>query len=162
MSTTMTAAVHLGPNCTEILKVYRNTNFEELQNLFDITQRLILDHQAEILIVSPIHWTDPSWTRSTLTNDQVITWTKANVHFYSDPVLCLAKMQDHSEANQRWKNQLEEFRQSNSYRELFGIDGEPIEFEWNISQDSLHWRSSRRSKKNCKIETLSERLFRKM
>ena len=29
------------------------------------------------------------------------------------------------------KHQLEEFRQSNSYKELFGIDGEPIELEWN-------------------------------
>ena len=41
-------------------------------------------------------------------------------------------MSDHSEANRRWENQVEEFRQSNSYRELFGIDGEPIEFEWKI------------------------------
>ena len=32
MSTTMKAAVHLGPNHTENLEVYRNTNFEELQN----------------------------------------------------------------------------------------------------------------------------------
>ena len=47
-------------------------------------------------------------------------------------------MQEHSEANQRWKNQLEEFRQSSSYRELFGMDGEPIEFEWNV----LHGFSS--------------------
>ena len=39
MSITMKAAVHLGPNYKENLEVYRNTNFEELQNLFDITQR---------------------------------------------------------------------------------------------------------------------------
>ena len=41
-----------------------------------------------------------------------------------------------------------------SYRELFGSDGEPIEFEWNVSLDLLHWRSSRRSKMTCKIKTL--------
>ena len=41
-------------------------------------------------------------------------------------------MQEHSEANQRWKNQLEEFQQSNSYSGLLGFDGGPIEFEWNI------------------------------
>ena len=28
--------------------------------------------------------------------------------------------------------QVEEFRQSNSYRESSGIDGEPIEFEWHL------------------------------
>ena len=41
-------------------------------------------------------------------------------------------MQEHSEANHRWKNQVEESRQSNSYGELLGFDGEQIEFEWNI------------------------------
>ena len=41
MSTTMKAAIHLGPNYVENLEVFRNTNFEELQNLIDITQKLI-------------------------------------------------------------------------------------------------------------------------
>ena len=41
MSTTLKASVHLGPNYTEILELYRNTNFEGLKNLFGITQRLI-------------------------------------------------------------------------------------------------------------------------
>ena len=113
MSKTMKTAVHLGPSDTEILEVYRNTNFEELHNLFDVTQRLILEHQAEILNVSPTDWTALLWTRSRITHDQVITWTKEKVHVYSDSVLCLVKMQEHSEANQRWTNQLEEFRQSN-------------------------------------------------
>ena len=51
---------------------------------------------------------------------------------YTDSVLCFGKMQDHSGANQRWHAHLEEFQQSNSYRELCGMDGEPIDFEWNI------------------------------
>ena len=65
------------------LVVYRNTNFKVLQNVFDIIQRLILDHQAEILNVTPIDWAVPSWTRYTLTHDQVITRTKAKAHVYS-------------------------------------------------------------------------------
>ena len=32
----------------------------------------------------------------------------------------------------RWESQVKELQQSDSYRELFGIDGEPIEFEWHI------------------------------
>ena len=59
----------------------------------------------------------------------LVKWSRAKVHVYSDSVSCLAKMQERSEANQRWKSQLEEFRQSNSYKELLGTDGEPIEFE---------------------------------
>ena len=49
MTTTMKAAVHLGPNRIANLEVYRNTNFEELKNLFDISQILFLEHEAEIL-----------------------------------------------------------------------------------------------------------------
>ena len=58
MSTTVKAAVHLGPNCTDILDVYRNAHFEELKNrICSISRRVILDHQAGILNVSPIDWT---------------------------------------------------------------------------------------------------------
>ena len=102
MSTTVKAAIHLGRNYVENLEVY----FEELQNLFDITQKLTLDHQAEILNVTPIDWTALSWARSTPSHDQVITWTKAKVRVYSDSVLRLVKMSDHSEANRRWENQV--------------------------------------------------------
>ena len=56
MSTTVKASVQLGPNYNENVEVFKNTNFEELNNLFDITQRLILEHEAEILNVSPIDW----------------------------------------------------------------------------------------------------------
>ena len=48
MSTAMEASVHLGPNYNQILEGYGNTNFEDLKNLFDVTQRLILEHDAEI------------------------------------------------------------------------------------------------------------------
>ena len=90
----MKAAVHLGPNYVENLEVFRNTNFEELQNLFDITQKLMLDHQAEILNVTTIDWTALSWERSTLTHDQVIKWTKVRVRVFSETVFCLGKMSD--------------------------------------------------------------------
>ena len=95
---------------------------------------------------------------------KLIKWTKAKVHVYSVSVFCLGKMQEHSETNQRCKDQLKDFRQSNSCRELFGIDGEPIEFEWNISQDVLHWRFSKRSKRdlqNQNIEAKNSRITRR-
>ena len=41
-------------------------------------------------------------------------------------------MHEHTEANVKWTDQLQGFRQSDEYRELSGIDGEPIEFEWNL------------------------------
>ena len=60
---------------------------------------------------------------------------EAKVHVFSDSVLCLGKMHDHSQANDKWRSQIRDFPKSNEYAELSGIDGEPIEFEWNISQD---------------------------
>ena len=37
-----------------------------------------------------------------LLHDQVIKWTKAKVHVYTDSGLCLGKVQDHSGASKKW------------------------------------------------------------
>ena len=73
MSTTKKALVHLGPSYNENLEVCRNTNFEKLKTLFDITQQLILGQNVEILKVSTIEWTHSPWMRSSLVrpSDQV-------------------------------------------------------------------------------------------
>ena len=102
----MNVVIRLGENYKDNLFTYRNTDIEELQNLFDITQKLILNYQAEILDETTIDWISPSWTRSTLSHDQVITWTKAKVRVCSDSVLCFGKISDHSEANRRWEDQI--------------------------------------------------------
>ena len=96
----------------------KNTIFEELQNLFDITRKLV-HKQGEILNVRMVECASPSWTRSSLAHDQAIKWSKAKVQVYSDSALCLGKMT--------------------------GIDGEPIEFEWNISQDLRLWTIFRKN-----------------
>ena len=57
----MKAANHMGPAFSEILEVYKNTNFEELLNVFDITQKLVHE-QGEILNVKMIDCASPSWT----------------------------------------------------------------------------------------------------
>ena len=93
----MKAASHMGPDCTEISKVYKDTNFEELQNLFDITQKLV-HKQGEILNVKMIEGASPSWTRSSLAHDQAIMWSKAKVRV---SVLCLGKITYLAEANRR-------------------------------------------------------------
>ena len=54
MSSSMEAAIHLGPNYTENLEVYKNTNFEEIPNLFNITQKWVSEHSEEILNVHTI------------------------------------------------------------------------------------------------------------
>ena len=77
MASSMKAAIHLGPNYLANMKVYKNTNFEEIQTLFNITQKLILEHSEEILNVNTIDSASPSSRRSVLSHDQVTQWTKA-------------------------------------------------------------------------------------
>ena len=54
MSASMEAVIHLGPNYSSNLKVYKNTNFEEIHSLFNVTQQLILEHSEEIQNVHTI------------------------------------------------------------------------------------------------------------
>ena len=88
----MKTATRLGPDYLHNLGVCKNTNFKETQSIFNITQELILGNSEDILNVNTIESTSPSWTRSTLSHDQVIQWTKAKVRVYSDSLLCLVKM----------------------------------------------------------------------
>ena len=153
MSSSMTAAIHLGSDYLQNLEVFKHANFEEIQSLFNVTQKLILEHSEEIQNVHTIESTSPSSTRSTLSHDQVIQWTEAKVRVHSDSVLCLVKMRAHKDATTRCEGQVEESKMSASYRELLGIDGEAIESEWNISQDLRHCRSFGSSRVICENGT---------
>ena len=59
-------------------------------------------------------------------------WSKARVRVYSDSVSCLGRMSSKTEAKARWSSQVEEFQMYFAVQEFLGIDGEAIEFEWNI------------------------------
>ena len=72
MSSSMRAAIHLGPNYLANLEVYKNTSFEEIQSFFSITQKLMLEHSEETLNVNTIESASFSWTRSALSQDQVV------------------------------------------------------------------------------------------
>ena len=47
-------------------------------------------------------------------------------------LLCLGKIHENPQSNIAWEERLEWFRSSPEYRTLDRIDGEPMEFEWNI------------------------------
>ena len=140
MSSSMKAAIHVGPNYLANLEVYKNTNFEGIQSIFNITQILILEHSEEILNVNTIDSAFPSWTRSVLSHDQVIQWTKAKVRVYSDSVLCLGKMNGRRDAITRWEGQVEEFKMSPSYKELLESMENQLNSSGIFSQDSRHCR----------------------
>ena len=148
MSSSMNAAIHHGPNYLANLEVYKNTNFEETQSLSSITQKLILEHSEEMLNVHTIESASSSWTRSVLSHDQVIQWTKAKVRVYSDSVLCLRKMYENKDAITKWEGQVEGLKMHPSYQELLRIDGAAI------FQDFRHCRFFRKSR-ICENGTLN-------
>ena len=135
MSATVTAAVHLEQDFQESLRTTKNTDFEKVKQLFDISQELIVNQKNELCGMSTIEWNTIPWMGTTLPHDRAVKLSKAEVHVYSDSVLCLGK----GHASSINQNYLE-------YRELDGIDREPVEFEWRISQDTQNCSCFVRSK----------------
>ena len=65
-------------------------------------------------------------------DEQVINLQRTRVYVFSDSVLCLGKMNENPSSNIAWEDRLTWLKSSPEYRALDRIDGEPIEFEWNI------------------------------
>ena len=65
-------------------------------------------------------------------DEQVISLQRTKVYVFSDYVLCLGKIHENPQSNAAWEQRLEWFKTSQEYRNLDRIDGEPMEFEWNI------------------------------
>ena len=121
-----------------------------MKQMFDISEKLIVEQSDEIYGVTPINWEDSSWKQLSLVSDEeVISLSHAKVYVFSDSVLCLGKMNQNPESNSAWEEKLTWFKSSSQYRTLDTIDGEPMEFEWNISQDSPHCSSATKSKSSC-------------
>ena len=119
--------------------------------MFEISEKLIVGQSGEIFGVSQISWESSPWKQLSLVNDEeVISLLHAKVYVFSDSVLCLGKMNQNPTSNNVWEQQLGWFKDSPQYRTLDTIDGEPMEFEWNISQDSPHCSSATKSKSSCR------------
>ena len=148
MSSTLEASVFMGKICSENLLSVKNTgNNITLTRKFNISKKLIVGQSDEIFGVTPINWEDSPWKHLSLVSDEeIISLSHAKVYVFSDSVLCLGKMNQKTTSNSAWERQLDWFKDSSQYRTVDLIDGEPMEFEWNISQDSSHCSSSKKSK----------------
>ena len=120
----------MGKNYSDNLHSIKNTwDNLTLKKMFEISEQLILEQSDEIFGVSHISWESSPWKQLSLVNDEeVISLSHAKVYVFSDSVLCLGKMKQ----NAVWERQLEWFKDSSQYRILVTIDGEPMEFVWNI------------------------------
>ena len=97
-----------------------------------------------------INWEDSSWKYLSLIGDeQVISLLHTKVYVFSDSVLCLGKMNENPQSDIAWEDRLTWFKSSPEYKALDRIDGEPIEFEWNISPGFTTCSSATKSKSYC-------------
>ena len=83
--------------------------------------------------MNPISWVDSLWKQLSLVSDEeVISLSHAKVYVFSDSVVCFGKMNQNPTSNSAWEEKLSWFKSSSEERALDTIDGEPMEFEWNI------------------------------
>ena len=118
--------------------------------MFDLSEKLITEQSDEIYGVNTINWCDSAWKHWTLIGGkEVVSLSRAKVYVFSDSVLCLGKISENPLSNVVWDDKVTWFTSSSQYRTLDTIDGEPMEFEWNISQDSPHCSSATKCKSSC-------------
>ena len=134
MSSTVEASVFMGKNLSDNLHSIKNTGeIFTLKKMIENSEQLILEQSDEIFEVSQISWENSPWKQLSLVNDEeVISLSHAKVYVFSDSVLCLGKVNQNPASNTTWEEQLSWFKDSPQYRTLDTIDGEPMEFGWNI------------------------------
>ena len=133
MSSTLQASVSMGKNYSDNWHSIKNTEDLTIKQMFDISEKLISAQSDEIYGVNTINWGDSSWKHLSLIGDEeVINLSRAKVYVFSDSVLCLGKMSENPQSNIVWEDKLTWFKSSPEYRALDKIDGEPMEFKWNI------------------------------
>ena len=133
MSSTLQAPVFKGKSYSDNLHSIKNTEDLTMKQMFDIPEKLISEQTDEIYGVNTMNWEDSAWKHLSLVGDeQVISLSNTKVYVFSDAVLCFGKMNENPQSNYAWEDRLTWFKSSSEYRALDTIDGEPMEFEWNI------------------------------
>ena len=102
-----------------------------MKQMFDISEKLISEQSDEIygvLAGKILHGS----ILSLVGDEEVISLLHTKVYVSSESVLCLGKMNENPQSNIAWEDRLTCFKCSPEFRILDKIDGEPMEFEWNI------------------------------
>ena len=103
-----------------------------MKQMFEVSEKLIIE-QDEIYGMSTTNWEHSSWKHLSLVGvEQDISLLHTKVYVFSDSVLSLGKGNENPKSNIAWEDRLTWFKSSPEYRTLDRIDGEPMEFEWNI------------------------------
>ena len=149
MAVTLESTVFMEKNYLNNCQSIVNTTDLTLNQMFDISTRLVSE-QDEISGLETISWENHTWRYlSLIGGERIINLQRTKVYVFSDPVLCFGKMFENHESNNAWEQRLGWIKSSQNYRNFDRIDGEPMEFEWNISQDSMRCSSVKKSNVYC-------------
>ena len=109
-----------------LLQKYRSeTNCAEIVRRD--SKKLISEQKLEISGVSELQWWASSWQKLSLVHDkETIELMKAKVSVLSDSVLCVGGIREFPESNEDWERRLAWFKSTHQYKELDGIDGNPV------------------------------------
>ena len=126
----------IGSICIHGKELLRQSTFHQntgenlsLKQMFEISEKLILEQSDEIYGVSQIRWENSSWKQLSLVNDEeVISLSHTKVYVFSDSVLCLGKKNQNPESKFAWEEKLTWFKRSSQYRTFDTIDGEQMEY----------------------------------
>ena len=121
MNTTLQTAVHLGQVYDQNLRFVKNHFWSSLQKLFKETEKLI-KNQTEIIGV------DYTLSATSMLCDRIHQISNTKTYVFADSALCQGGIKENP--NEAWKEKIKWYFESNHLKELFRIDGESIEFEW--------------------------------
>ena len=91
------------------VRTTKNTDFEKSNQLSDNSQKLILNQKNDILVRCSIDRNTTPWMSTTSLHDRAVKLSKAEVHVYSDSVLCPAKIHQHPHSMEAWNQNIEWF-----------------------------------------------------
>ena len=163
MSSTLQASVFLGKKYSDNWHSIKNTEDLTMKQMFDISEKLVSEQSDEIYRVKTIDWESSSWKYLPLVGDEeVVSLLHTTVYVFWDSVLCLGKMHENPLSNVAWEDRLKWFKSSSQYSTLITIDGEPMEFEWNIFPRIQHVAAQPQSPRVIvKIECNTRQIHRK-
>ena len=159
----MQAALYMDPSYEQNLELFKNSEFENIKGLFGIT-RMMIEGNSEIENVFLADVASSLWQNLYCSKKQAIKWTKARVYVNSDSVLCLGKQQGPEDAIKRENDQVSTLKMCYIFKELQGLNGDPIGSEWKIfpgakALDTLHKNQADLQGKNITPEKFSHRII---
>ena len=129
---TMESAEFMGKNYQNNCHSIVNTTDLTLKQMFDTSTKLVSE-QDEISRMGTIGWENHSWRYLSLIGyERIINLQRTKVYVFSVSVLCRGKIYENPESKEAWEQRLGWIKISQNYRKRDRIDGEPMEFKWNI------------------------------